>query len=200
MIALPLSLHVSMDALIAFLSEYGRFTAAEISLIKSRAEKITVPKHTKLAEASHFLKGLYFLKNGITRVYYFTEKGEEITKYFIDEGHFSTDGHSFFYQIPTTSYVETVTDCELIYISKADFDDFSARISGWTEVFLKIMAHGMHEKVNRISPMLAETGRERYLRFMERFPSLINKIPLNLLASYLGMTKSSLSRIRKTIP
>lgn len=188
-----------MEELMSFLVEYGPLSASDMERIKSRAREVFIPKNTKLAEASHFLKELHFLISGVTRVYYFTEKGEEITKYFIDERHFSTDGHSFFYQIPTTSYVETVTDCELLCISKEDFDDFSNQIPGWSELFLKIMAHGMHEKVNRISPMLAETGRERYLRFMERYPSLLNKIPLNLLASYLGMTKSSLSRIRKSI-
>jgi hypothetical protein len=55
------------------------------------------------------------------------------------------------------------------------------------------------EKVNRISPMLAEDATTRYLNFLKQFPELANRIPLSLLASYLGITQSSLSRIRKNI-
>jgi hypothetical protein len=55
------------------------------------------------------------------------------------------------------------------------------------------------DKVNKISSMMAEDATERYLSFFENFPKLANRIPLSYLASYLGITQSSLSRIRKNI-
>jgi len=60
-------------------------------------------------------------------------------------------------------------------------------------------AKGMTDKVNRISPMMADDAKERYLRFFTNFPKLANRIPLSYLASYLGITQSSLSRIRRSI-
>lgn len=69
----------------------------------------------------------------------------------------------------------------------------------WDEIIAKITSKGLAEKVNKISIMMAEDATERYLNFFERFPKLANKIPLSYLASYLGITQSSLSRIRKNI-
>ncbi|UII21542.1 Crp/Fnr family transcriptional regulator [Fulvivirga ligni] len=188
-----------MDKLIQFLSAYGELAPEDISLIKREVKEVSAPKGTRLASATEFLQEIYFLERGITRVFYFTDKGDEVTKYFIDEEHFSSDGHSFLHQLPLTSYVETVTDCDLIKISRESFDLFTEQIAGWSEIYLKILNQGLHDKINRISPMMAETATERYEKFMQRFPHLLNQIPLNLLASYLGITKSSLSRIRKNI-
>jgi len=188
-----------MKDLVNFLLEFGRLTPQDIERIESKVEEVAVPKNTKLAKASQFINELWFVKKGVTRVYYYTEKGEEITKYFIDELHFSSDANSFLYHLPMTSYVETVTDCILIKISRSAFEDFSEKIPGWKDLIFKIVTQAMQDKVNRISPMLAETGKERYLKFMDRYPTLLNRIPLHLLASYLGVTKYSLSRIRKRI-
>lgn len=188
-----------MNDLSDFLLEFGYLNPKELALIKSRAEEVFVAKQTKLASASQVTNELWFVKEGVTRVYYYTEKGEEITKYFIDERHFSSDANSFLYKIPMTSYVETVTDCKLIKISRSAFEVYAKEIPSWNELVFKIINRGMHDKVNRISAMLAETGKERYLKFMERYPTILNRIPLNLLASYLGITKYSLSRIRKNI-
>ncbi|MEH6681072.1 MAG: Crp/Fnr family transcriptional regulator [Sediminicola sp.] len=189
----------TMGELSDFLQQHGRLTSRDIQLIESKVEEISVPKNTKLAEASHFVHELWFIKKGITRVYYYTDKGQEVTKYFIEERHFSSDSNSFLYQLPMTSYVETVIPCELIRISRTAFEDFAENIPGWNELILTIANRAIREKVNRISPMLAETGEERYLRFMERFPTMLNRIPLRMLASYLGVTKYSLSRIRKNM-
>lgn len=72
-------------------------------------------------------------------------------------------------------------------------------IIGWDEIIAKITSKGLAEKVNKISTMMAEDATERYLNFFERFPALANRVPLSYLASYLGITQSSLSRIRKNI-
>jgi len=188
-----------MNDLLDFLLEFGYLNPKELALIESKVEGVSVAKQTKLAEASRVINELWFVKEGITRVYYYTEKGDEVTKYFIDERHFSSDANSFLYKIPMTSYVETVTDCKLIKISRSAFEVFAREIPCWNELVFKIINRGMHDKVNRISAMLAETARARYLNFMERYPTILNRIPLHLLASYLGVTKHSLSRIRRNI-
>jgi len=72
-------------------------------------------------------------------------------------------------------------------------------IIGWDEIVNKITSKGLAEKVNKISSMMAEDATERYLSFFGKFPGLANRIPLSYLASYLGITQSSLSRIRKNI-
>ncbi|MFI2741565.1 Crp/Fnr family transcriptional regulator [Zhouia sp. PK063] len=188
-----------MDMLINYLLQFGSLNTQQIELVKSKFKIINVPKETYIYEAGNFVNELCFLKSGITRVCYYNHKGDEITKYFIDEFHFTTDANSFLYKMPTTAYVQTVLDCELYAISRNDFEELSNIIISWDKMFLKIITKGMADKVDRISPMLAETAKERYLNFMERYPNLINRIPLSLIASFLGITTSSLSRIRRSI-
>jgi hypothetical protein len=77
--------------------------------------------------------------------------------------------------------------------------ELSLTIIGWDNIVGKITEKSLVEKVHRISPMLAESAKARYLNFLDRFPALANRIPLSMLASYLGITQSSLSRIRRSI-
>jgi CRP-like cAMP-binding protein len=72
-------------------------------------------------------------------------------------------------------------------------------IAAWDEIMSKIISKALVEKLSRISMMMAEDATQRYLNFFNRFPKLANRIPLAHLASYLGITQSSLSRIRRTI-
>jgi hypothetical protein len=77
--------------------------------------------------------------------------------------------------------------------------ELSLTILIWDDIINKITNKALVEKVNKISPMLSEDATERYLSFFKNFPTLANRIPLSYLASYLGITQSSLSRIRKNI-
>jgi hypothetical protein len=77
--------------------------------------------------------------------------------------------------------------------------ELSMTILIWDDIINKIINKALLEKVNKISPMLAEDATERYQNFFTQFPTLANRIPLSYLASYLGITQSSLSRIRKNI-
>jgi CRP-like cAMP-binding protein len=95
--------------------------------------------------------------------------------------------------------VQAVTDCKLLVFSADALKDLSVTIIAWNSIINAINAKSLIEKVNRISPMLAEDAKARYISFLDKFPQLANRIPLSLLASYLGITQSSLSRIRKNI-
>ncbi len=139
------------------------------------------------------------MDEGILRVCYYNNKGEEITRYFIDENNFAVDLNSFTYQIPSSEYVQAVTDCKLLVFSAEALKDLSITIIAWDSIINQIIAKSLLEKVSRISPMLAEDAKVRYINFLNKFPHLANRIPLSLLASYIGVTQSSLSRIRKKI-
>lgn len=133
------------------------------------------------------------------RVCYYNNKGEEITRYFIDKNNFVVDLNSFNYQTPSSEYVQAVTDCNLAVFSADAWKELSLTIIGWDAIVNKIIAKSLLQKVERISPMMAEDATARYLNFCEKFPQITNRIPLSYLASYLGITQSSLSRIRKNI-
>ncbi|MBC8033194.1 MAG: Crp/Fnr family transcriptional regulator [Chitinophagaceae bacterium] len=188
-----------MEALINYLLQYGHLNIQQINLIKSRGVLKEFRKEEYYAEAGKIPREIAFLMEGILRICYYDNKGEEITKYFVDENNFIVDINSYNQNIPSSEYAQTVTDCKMIVFSKEAMKEFSLTIIGWDEIVNKIISKSLVEKVNKISSMMPEDATERYLNFFSRFPTLANRIPLSYLASYLGITQSSLSRIRKNI-
>jgi CRP-like cAMP-binding protein len=109
------------------------------------------------------------------------------------------DINSFREETPSAEYIEAVTDCRILVFSKQDFTELAALIPGWQDLFVKITSYVLENKLRVTSNMLAQDAQTRYLNFIDHYPGLVNRVPLAMLASYLGITPSSLSRIRKNI-
>jgi CRP-like cAMP-binding protein len=188
-----------IETLINYLLQFGNLNPTQIELIKSKVMTRQIKKDEYFQEAGKVPREIIFLTEGIMRICYYNNKGDEITKYFIEENHFLVDINSYNQEIPTTEYVQAVTDCSYIVFSKSVMRELSLTIIEWDNIVAKITAKGYADKVNKISPMMSEDAKERYLSFLDKFPTLANRIPLSYLASYLGITPSSLSRIRRNI-
>ncbi len=188
-----------MEALINYLLQFGHLNQQQIDLVKSKGMLKELQKDAYYAEAGKIPREVAFLTEGIFRICYYNKQGEEITKYFIDENNFVVDINSYNQSIPSSEYAHAVTDCKFIVFSKDAMKELSMTIIAWDDIINKITSKALIEKVNKISPMMTEGATERYLNFFEKFPNLANRIPLLYIASYLGITQSSLSRIRKNI-
>lgn len=185
--------------MIDYLLQFGQLNQHQIDLIKSKALLKSIEKDAYYQEAGKIPKEVIFLIKGIMRVCYYNKNGDEITKYFLDEGHFIADIHNFNQGTPSTEYLQAITDCEYVVLSKRSLEELSLTIIGWDAIISKVTAKGLADKINRISPMMAEDAKERYQNFLRDFPTMANRIPLSYLASYLGITQSSLSRIRRGV-
>lgn len=188
-----------MKNLIEYLLLFGNLNQQQIDLISNKAVETQLRKEDYFSEAGKIPKQVGYVLEGILRVCYYNNKGEEVTKYFTEEKQFIVDINSFDSNVPSTEYIQAVTDCKLIVFSKSDWDDLSNTIIGWDNIVNKIIKKALLQKVERRSPLISEDATTRYLAFMQKYPHLLNRIPLSYLASYLGITQSSLSRIRKNI-
>lgn len=187
-----------MNALINYLQLFGRLNEQQINYIAERCVKHELKKDEFYQEAGKIPKQFAFLADGVFSVSYYNKKGDEITKYFVDEDHFVVDLDSYNENKPSPEYIRAATDCTYYTLSREALNDLSATIVVWDEIMNKIISKALVEKVSKISVMMAEDATERYLNFFDRFPKLANRIPLSHLASYLGITQSSLSRIRRS--
>lgn len=185
-----------MKEFIEYILQFGDLAQQQIEFISTRAKESTVHKNEYFIEAGKVLRQVGFILEGVFRVCYYTNKGEEITRYFVDENHLI---FSLYENEPFTEYVQAITDCKLIVFSNQDWKEISESIGGWELILQKIIQNTLVEKLERRSPLVAQDATTRYLLFIEKFPNLANRIPLSYLASYLGITQSSLSRIRKNI-
>ncbi|HET8861207.1 MAG TPA: cyclic nucleotide-binding domain-containing protein [Marivirga sp.] len=187
-----------MKALINYLLQYGQLSQVQIVLVKSKAKKLILTTGKYFSEAGKVAKQVAFVTNGILRVTYYNHEGLEITKYFIDENNFAVDLNSYTSKLPSTEYIQAVTDCTLTVFSADALKDLSLTIIGWDNIIGKITEKSLVEKVQWISPMIGGSAKEKYLNLLERFTQLANRIPLSMRATYL-VTQSSLSWIRRNI-
>lgn len=188
-----------MKELIEYVLQFGSLNKQQIDLISNKAIELNLDKEAYFSTAGKIAQQFGFLLDGIIRVCYYNNKGEEITKYFIEENNIVVDLNSFDNNIPSSSYVQAITGCRLIVFSKQDWQELLNTIVGWDSIVHKITSKALLQKVERISPLVSEDAKTRYLKFMEIYSTVANRIPLSYIASYLGVTQSSLSRIRKNI-
>ena len=188
-----------MKELTDFLLQFGNLNTQQIDLIGSKTEELLLKKEAYFSEAGKIPNQVGFVLEGILRVCYYDNKGEEVTKYFGDENHLIVDWHHFEAKIPASEYVQAVTECKLLVFSRKDWEELSNTIIGWEAIVNKIIQKALIEKLDRRSPLVSEDATTRYLTFLEKFPSIANRVPLSYIASYLGVTQQSLSRIRKNI-
>tara|TARA_R110002051_G_scaffold321807_1_gene410525 strand:- start:3591 stop:4151 length:561 start_codon:yes stop_codon:yes gene_type:complete len=185
-----------MEELIEHILQFGNLNKQQIELILTKSTQTELRKDDYFVEAGSTFNQVVFILEGIFRIYYYNKKGDEITKYFIDENHLFSNPYK---GEPLTEYIQAVTDCKLIIFSKKDWDELSDTIVGWDKIVNKIFQKGLIEKLDRRSSLVSEDAKTRYLTFLEKFPTLANRVPLSYIASYLGITQQSLSRIRKNI-
>lgn len=190
---------MSPSPLESFLLQFAHFTPQQLQLIASKATPRSYPAGAYFSEAGRVAREIGFIVHGVFRVCYFDRAGDEITKYFLEENQFMVDLNSYQYQLPATEYVQAVTATEVLVFQAADWQALSHTIVGWPATERNLITRGLLEKVNRHSPLVSEDATTRYQDFLVKFPALANRVPLAYLASYLGITPQSLSRIRKNL-
>lgn len=187
-----------MKELIAYILQFGNLNKQQIDLVKGKAKAISLQKDDYFSEAGKIPKQVGFVVEGVLRGCYYTHKGEEITRCFIGENSLVVDYVNFEANVVSSEYLQACTDCKLIVFSKPHWEEISQIVVGWDNIKNKMVQLCMYQK-SRKGPVVSQDATTRYLEFLKNYPSLINRIPLNYIASYLGVTQQSLSRIRKNI-
>jgi CRP-like cAMP-binding protein len=184
-----------MNQFIDFILQFGNLNQQQIDLVSNKAKELELRKDEYFIEAGKVFRYVGFIVEGIVRICYYNNKGEEITKIFIEENHllFSLKN------VPSTEYIQAATDCRFIVFSMRDWEEITNTIVGWEHIIQKIVSKALAEKLERVTPLVSQDATTRYREFIAKYPTLANRIPLSYIASYLGITQSSLSRIRKNI-
>jgi cAMP-binding proteins - catabolite gene activator and regulatory subunit of cAMP-dependent protein kinases len=158
-----------MKELTDFLLQFGNLNTQQIDLIGSKTEELLLKKDAYFSEAGKIPNQVGFILEGILRVCYYDNKGEEVTKYFGDENHLIVDWHHFEAKIPASEYVQAVTECKLLVFSRKDWEELSNTIIGWDTIVNKIIQKALIEKLDRRSPLVSEDAT---------IPDILRKISL----------------------
>lgn len=143
-------------------------------------------------------KELGFLSKGLFRIYYLMD-GKEINVHFFFEDEFVTDYQSFLSQQPSLCYISALENSELIIFSHDKLQQAYSESHNW-ERFGRIISEACYlDAMRRSESFLFQNGEQRYLDLMKTNPQIFNRIPLYHIASYMGLERESLSRLRKKV-
>ncbi|MGB1284379.1 MAG: Crp/Fnr family transcriptional regulator [Polaribacter sp.] len=180
-----------------FLIALVPFTHEELNDILSHFEKEYVSKNQLLIRDGQVCNKLYFVEQGIGRSYYIKNDGKEVTQWFFGVDNFMTSLESFFNQSPSFYYLEVLEDSILYSISYENLELLLAKYHHM-ERFIRLLSLEMFSKIiYKLNAIQFQTAKERYNYMISDFPDISYRVPLGYIASYLGMTQETLSRIRK---
>lgn len=175
-----------------------KFTLDELSLILSQFKKVSFKKNDYFIKEDQTANFYYFLESGFARSYAIDLEGNDITTKFFTAHDIIIDWHSYFLKTPCKEYIQATTKC---IAWKIYFDDFMKlfKIESFREVGRTRLVNNYFQLKNHTVSMITDQAKDRYLNLVKNQQEVIHNVPLKHIATYLGVTDTSLSRIRKEI-
>lgn len=182
----------------SWLQQVSFLTEADCALFENHlAHKTVLQKHHFLS-AGQVCREMGFINEGAFRVFYLSE-GREINTHFCMENDFVVDFDSFLQQKPSRYYIQALEHCHITTFNLPTLQHAYERSQNW-ERFGRMMAEHAYKTTNkRVESFLFMDGEQRYIHLLETEPHLLERVPLYHIASYLGIERETLSRLRKKI-
>jgi CRP-like cAMP-binding protein len=164
--------------------------------IKSHFKPLKAKRNEVLCTAGQVCKNFYFINSGCLRMYEIDNKGNESTAYFALEDQIMSAITSFVLQQPSRDYLVAIEPSDLLVISRESFTLLTETVPEFKEVYNKFMEFSFIHSQMRIYSFLGMEGIDKLRWVMEHEPKLLTRISSKAVASYLGMTNSTLSKLR----
>lgn len=168
----------------------------ELTQIASLFKPMDLKKGNFFLKADGYSNKLGFVEQGILREFVYLD-GKDVTKWISTEGYFVVDLASFLFHQKARWNIQALTDCELYVIDIKDYQKIGKLIPKWIELEKMFIAKCFTILEDRIFQLIAFSAEERYSNFFSMNKELFNRVPLQYIASMLGMTPETLSRLRK---
>ena len=166
-------------------------------LPKQQTQKVL--KGDILLKQGEVTKYGYLVKNGCLKSYTLDNSGKEHILQFAPEDWMISDLDSFTNQIPSIIYIEAIEDSEVVLISKSDIKDIKQLEKPELIEIATKFRNNLIATNKRVIGLLSATAEQRYTDFTLLYPTLVQRLPLKLIASYIGVTPEYLSEIRRKI-
>jgi CRP-like cAMP-binding protein len=164
------------------------------------AKTLFIPKKLRkkqyLLQEGDVSKYTAFVEKGMLRTFTVDEKGNEPILQFSMEGWWAADLYSFLTEEPSHYHIEAIEECELLLISKPSWDILLDKVPAFERYFRILIQNSLIATQRRLMSSMSETAEEKYTKLIDNFPGCLQRIPQHMIASYLGITPETLSRIR----
>lgn len=174
-------------------------TNSEFEAIESVARKVSLKKKTKLLTEGEICQYTVFVNKGCLRSYSVNNKGAEHIIQFAFEDNWISDLYSYVAESPSLLTIESIEDSELLLFYKGDLENLYNKVP-MLERWMRLLLQNAYVALQRrLNASLSITAEERYAELFYSHPDIASRVPLIHIASYLGITPESLSRIRRQL-
>jgi CRP-like cAMP-binding protein len=187
------------NPLTSYLQLFRHFSEDEERSIEAAFVSKQFKEGDSLFESGKVCREMFFICKGILRIMATNEKGNEVTHFFLKENQFCTILNSFNNLIPAEESIVAACDAEVMVISKGKLEQLYVELPFLKELITQITQQALLDKIQIRNSYLGQDSSTRYQLFMMRQPEIALRVPLSEIASYLGITPQSLSRIRRNV-
>ncbi len=187
------------EQLISLISQSAKLSERDEALYRQYFEPVLQPRNRVIEEEGKIPKYLYFIVSGFVRLFHYNEKGDEVTTHINCPPGFITSYFNFINQTVSDENLECITDCELLRITKDNLEALTRESAAFKDFSILVFQQSLAYNEKRSKELAALSAEQRYKNLMDEHPEILHNVPLQYIASFLGMNPKSLSRIRKQI-
>ncbi|GAA4240226.1 Crp/Fnr family transcriptional regulator [Winogradskyella damuponensis] len=182
-----------------FLIEKGGLSEEEFTQIIPFIKTKRVANHEFLLKSGEVCSHSFFVEQGVLRFYALNEEGKEHVLQFATENWILSDRGSVFFQEPSTYYIDAIEDTLTVMLDEEFVNEVVKVNSNFRIQNEKLLQNHIRHLYKRISLLIGASAKVRYLEFVNMYPDIMLRVPQWMIASYLGITPESLSRVRKAL-
>lgn len=186
-----------MEELLLYLNSINPLSLELYQYLRTKLKSKHLQKKDILLKAGHINKHIFFVVSGLVRCYY-QKNAQEISSWFMKEGDVIISVESFFKQTPSKETIQALEPCELLYLEYAELQHIYRQFPEFNYIGRVLTEKYYALSEERLASLRMRRSSERYQFMMQHYPQLINRVPSKYIASYLGLTEETLSRIRST--
>ena len=181
------------------ITEIVALSDEEFELLKSLFVPKKLRKRQYLLQEGDVCKYQAFVEKGILRSYTLDDKGAEHVLQFATEGWWIADLSSYLTGEPSPFHIDAIEDAELLLINKASWNEALEKIPQLERYFRILIQNHLIATQKRLMQSLSDTAEVKYLHYIQLYPDCLQRIPQHMIASYLGVTRETLSRLRRQL-
>jgi CRP-like cAMP-binding protein len=182
-----------------YLQAYTPFTDEQFERLSREVTLRAYPKGRIMVRPGDEAHTGFFVTKGLLRSYTVDAKGKEHIIQFAPENWWIADRGSMYFNEPASYYVDVVEDAEVVIVNRNFLEKAQEICPAFASYNIQLLHNAARHMQQRIAMLLAATAEERYLAFIHLYPSLMLRVPQLMVASYLGITPETLSRVRREL-
>lgn len=180
-----------------FISRYARFSESELDYVSGMFNRKTIQKNGYLLQQGDICKDLVFVQKGCIRLYYLKD-GVEVSVWFAFPQSSAIEMYSFISNNPSNYFLQAIDDSEVLCLSKKALNKLYTQLPAMQEMMRNFWEDVILNLIERFTALQTDSAEKRYLGLLQK-PNYLETVPQKYLASFIGVTPTSLSRIRRQI-